>query len=416
LDNTTLSFILLALVFLSAFFSAAETALMSVNRYRIRHLARSSHRSAQLVSRLLARPDKLLSIILLGNTFATVMASAIATVIASSFFGEWGIVICSIILTLVMLMFGEVTPKTLAAIHPLPLSLVLVWPLLVLQKILAPIVWLINKIALCLLSLMGIRERSHSSDALNVDELRTLLHEAGDKIPKPHKIMLLAILDLSRARVQDVMISAESIHGIDLNADWQLICNEIMESSYHYVPIFWDSLEKVEGILNTQDAMRLMVQSSLTKENLMKMCTSAYYVPEATLLSVQLAEFQKNKKRSALVVDEYGVIVGLITLEDILKEIVGEVNVDQSMTSPKLIYPKSDGSYIVDAQISLQELNRELGLNFSMKEARTLSGAIIEYLEVIPSEKIGLYLSGYPIEILSVNDNKIGKVRIIVPV
>jgi Mg2+/Co2+ transporter CorB len=411
--NTTLSIILFALIFLSAFFSAAETALMSVNRYRVRHLAKSSHRAAQLVCRLLARPDKLLSIILLGNTFATIMASAIAAVIAGSFFGEWGILVCSVILTLIMLMFAEVTPKTLAAIHPLPLSLFLVWPLVVIEKLFSPFVWVVNKSALGFLRVLGVREKSHHADALNADELRTLLHEAGDKIPPSNKEMLLAILDLGRATVEDVMISSEKIVGIDLNDNWERIYQQIIKSAHRYVPVFRDSLEKVQGFLNTQQAMRLMIRSHFKMKDLLKCCLPVYYIPESTLLSTQLAKFQKNKKQSAIVVDEYGVVVGLVTLNDILHEIVGEFNLDAIESAPQLINKQSDGTYIVEAQISLRELNRELDLQFSTESARTLSGAIIESLEMIPSEPMGLYLSGYPIEILSVNENRIHKVRII---
>jgi Mg2+/Co2+ transporter CorB len=413
LTNTTLSIILVGLIILSAFFSAAETALMSVNRYRIRHLAKSSHRSARGVARLLNQPDKLLSVILLGNTFANVMGSAIATVIAGSFFGEWGILICSLVLTLVMLLFAEVTPKTLAAIHPLPLSLVLIWPLILIEKICAPLVWALNKSSLALLSLVGIRKKLPHMDPLNMDELRTLLQEAGEKIPSHHKEMLLAILDLGRGTVEDVMLPSEEVVGINLNEEWQEICKQITQSPYHCLPVFRDSLEKVEGMINIQDAMRLMMQSRLDKESLLKICTPIYYVPEATPLSMQLAQFQKMKQQNALVVDEYGLIVGLVTLDNIIEEIVGEMGVGEVMNAPKLIEPQKDGSYIVDGQMSLRELNRELNLHCSTGEARTLSGAIIEYLEMIPTAPMGLYLSDHPIEILSMNENKITKVRII---
>ena len=411
MSNTALFVSLVILIIISAFFSAAETALMAVNRYRLRHLAKSNHRTAQLVSRLLERPDRLLSVILLGNTFANIMASAIATLLANHFFGEIGAFACAIVLTFVMLIFAEVTPKTLAAIRPLLISLYVVWPLFIFKKILSPLVWSVNQIALFMLRSVGVKVKHQYSEALNMDELRTLLHETGDKIPHQNKQMLLAILDLTKATVEDVMVPKHDVVGVNLNHPWEEIVVQLTKSPYMRLPVFKGSLEHLQGILPLREALHLISQSSFNKFTLLGICKKTYYVPATTPLGVQLANFQKTKQRMALVVDEYGDLLGLVTLEDILEEIVGEFKLN-AVAEVNLIHAQADGSYIVEGSITLRDLNRELELNLPTDLAKTLSGAIIEYLEMIPTEQMCLLLSGYPIEILKVNDNTIKKVRI----
>lgn len=409
-----LTLVLIALIGLSAFFSASETALMSVNRYRIRHLANSHHRGAKLVNRLIEKPDKLLSVILLGNTFSNITASAVATIIASTYFGEAGILICTIFLTMVMLIFGEVTPKTLSALQALRVSIWTAYPLFVLQKLLYPFAVVSHKISLLLLRLMRVNPQASPQEDLNVEELKTLLRESGKQIPKHYKDMLLGILDLSQGTVEDIMVPKNEIVGIDLNHDWDDILLQISASPYKKLAVFKGSLDQIEGILHLRDIAALTAQGQLTKDILIRVCREPYYVPEGTSLMVQLMNFQKYQRRSGFVVDEYGDVVGLITLQDILQEIVGEYSgKDYKVLTKKGIYPEPEGTYLVDGSVNLRELNREMGWEFPIEKAKTLSGAIIENLEMIPFPQTCLRLVGYPIEILQVKGNMIRTVRIL---
>ncbi len=415
MNTVTLIIILIILIFLSAFFSAAETALMAINRYRLRHLAKSGNRTAQLVSQLLERPDKTLSIILIGNTFANIMASAVATLIASRYFGDGGVFVCTVILIIVILIFAEVTPKTFATTQALRLSFFVAWPLLILKKTLYPLAWSANKLAVSMLRLIGVHVHEHHMEALNSDELRTLLHEAGHKISAHHQGMLLGILDLSHATVDDIMIPKNEIVGIDLEADWQTILRQLSMSQHTRLPVYRGSPDNVQGILHMRDAARLLTEQRLTQETLPGICREVYYVPEKTPLSTQLLNFQKLRRRCALIVDEYGDILGMITLEDILEEIVGEFTTDFASSNNKLVYPQTDGSFIVEGSANIRDLNRLMNWQLPSNGAKTLSGVIIEYLEMIPAAHTALRLEGYSMEVLQVKDNMIKTVRIISP-
>ena len=402
---------LVVLIALSAFFSSSETALMSLNRYRMRHLADSGHPGSLRAHRLLQRPDRLIGIILLGNNFVNILASAIATVIALRLFGEPGIAIATGLLTLVILIFAEVAPKTMAALHPervaWPATLIL-GPLL---RVLYPLVWLVNLIANSLLRLFGVSAERIHGHHLSSDELRTVVNEAGSLIPQKHQEMLLSILDLERVSVDDIMIPRNEIHGIDIEADWETIVRQLHSSQHSRLPVWRGEIDNLVGILHLRKALRVLAEEPTGKEELVKVMREPYFIPEGTPLNTQLLNFQRNKRRIGLVVDEYGDIQGLATLEDILEEIVGEFT-SEPLASSKEAQQQEDGCWLVDSSVALRELNRNLGWELPTDGPKTLNGLILEHLETIPEPGTSVLIAGYPIEIVQVADNAVRVVRI----
>lgn len=403
--------ILIILILFSSFFSGAEVGMMAINRYRLRHLVRQKHRLACLVHRLLKRPDRLLGVILIGNTFANIMASAVATVIAARLYGEMGIVIATVVLTLVILIFSEITPKTMAASRPQQFAFFVVIPLSILLKILYPLVWIANGIANSFLRLFGIRLKQGEIEHLSGEELRSIVYEAGSLIPQKHKDMLVSILDLERVTVNDIMVPRQEVVGIDLNEEWDEILEQLHTSQHTRLPLYRDSIDSVQGILHVRSALGLMVDERLDKAHLLQVAEAVYFVPENTPLNMQLLNFQKEKYRVGLVVDEYGDILGLVTLEDILEEIIGEFTSDVAALS-KDVHPQADGSYLVDGSASIRELNRDMQWELPSKGPKTLSGLIIEYLECIPTAGTCVKIAGCPIEVVKVQDNKVKTARV----
>jgi Mg2+/Co2+ transporter CorB len=403
---------LVVLIFLSGFFSSSETAMMALNRYRLRHLAGIKNRSAVRVSKLLERPDRLLGVILIGNTFANVLASSLATVLAVYYFGDAGIAIAPFILTFIILIFAEVAPKTFAAAHSQRLAFIVALPLVLLLKIFYPIVWIVNFLANGLLKLLRVRLKRDSMEHLTSDELGTLVKEAGDKIPDSHQNMLLAILELEKVTVDDIMIPRNDIVGIDLENDWGDIHKRITCGEHTRMPVYMGDIDNIKGMLHVRKALNLLSKSQLTKQTILESLNEPYFIPEGTPLHTQLLNFRSVKMRTAFVVNEYGDIEGLATLEDILEEIVGEFTTDIPAIH-KEIKKQADGSYIVDAAITVRELNKQLQTNFDTSGPKTLSGLIIEELEMIPRQGVGLKISGYPLEVLRVENNRIEIVRII---
>ncbi len=406
--------LLTVLLFLSAFFSSTETALMRLNRYRLRHRARSGLRSARLTESLLQQPDRLIGLILLGNNAANLAAAALVTVISIRIGGEAAIFVGTLILTFVVLIFAEVAPKTVAARNPSKLALPAALIYYPLMKIAYPLVWLINLMANGLLRLFGVRNEHEHGQALSTAELRTIVAEASTLIPARHQRMLLGILDLEDVSVDDVMIPRQEIIGIDLDEPWEKNLALIRDSRYSRLPIYRDDIDTIVGILRVRTIHDSLAQGTLNEALLMEKALDPYFVPEGTPLNKQLANFQRLKQRVALVVDEYGDVQGLVTTEDIVREIVGEFGADPAPLEPEILR-ESDNSFVVDASSNIRQLNRLMNWNLPTDGPKTLNGLIIEQLETIPESGTGLTVARYPIEILDTSEHAIKKVRVSVP-
>ena len=413
MSEAPLSVLIGALCFLllfSAFFSSSETGMMAINRYRLRHLARKGNRAAKRTSALLDRPERLIGVILIGNNFVNILASALATLIAVRLWGDSGIAIATLGLTVIVLIFGEVTPKTIAAMYPekvaFPASLILV-PLL---KLLYPMVIAVNWICSLLMRPLGIRPGQEGEDMLSTEELRTLVNESGLRLPNKRKGMLLGILDLEKVRVDDIMVPRNEVTGIDIEDDIKDIIDQLRDCQHTRVPVFRGDINNIIGMLHMRRIARLLQLEEINKAVLLQETVDPYYIPESTPLHTQLFNFQKQKERTALVVDEYGDILGLVTLEDILEEIVGDFTTDVSDSSQD-ITPLDDGSYIIDGSASVRTINRALGWNLPIDEARTINGLITEEMEAIPDASVCWMVGDYRFEIMQVRDNRIKSVK-----
>lgn len=415
--STSLLLVILAvLIFLSAYFSGSETGMMSINRYRLRHLVQSNHRGAKRVQHLLDRPDRLIGLILIGNNLVNIGASAIATIICLRWFGDAGIVIATFGLTLIILIFSEVTPKTIAALHPervsFPSSLILL-PLL---KVMYPVVIGVNAITNTFMRILGVNpKQSQMADALSSEELRTVVNEAGNLIPSSHQEMLVSILDLEKVTVEDVMIPRNEIIGIDINDEWKSIVKQLSNGQHTRVLLYRNEIDDVVGFLHARDVMRLMTKNQFNadKSILVRAARDIYFIPEGTPLNVQLLKFQRSKERIGLVVDEYGDIQGLVTLEDILEEIVGDFTTTMAPAPSESVTQESDGVYVVDGSANLRELNKEMNWDFPIDGPKTLSGLIIEQFGDIPDSRLCLRLGGYPVELVEVGDTMIKQARVL---
>lgn len=411
ISTDILLLILFLLILMSAFFSGSETALMTLNRYRLKHLSDEGHRGAKLASRLLQRPDRLLGLILLGNNFVNILATALATIIFIRVFGDASIAILTIVLTLVVLIFAEVTPKTLAALKPEKVAFIAAYLYTPLLKILYPFVWMINAIANRLLALFGVRAEEGKTETLSADEFRAVVHETRHFIPDQHSEMLLRILDLEDTSVEDIMIPRNEITGIDLTDDWKNIERQITHSQRTRVPVYHDSIDNTIGVLHLRKVLHLLARGELNIDSVNSLIRKAYFIPAGTSLTRQLLNFQKKKRRSALVVDEYGSIQGLVTLEDILEEIVGSFTTD-SPTRNFDIHPQEDGSYLIDGGAHIREINRSMGWSLPLGGPKTLNGLILEHMEMIPEPGTSLLINNYSIEIMRTSNNTVQSVRI----
>ncbi len=402
--------LLVVLLLLSAFFSGSETALMSLNRYRLRHKAREGHRGAKLAEQLLQRPDRLLGLILLGNNLANFSAAALVAVIAFKIGGQPAVALGTLLLTLAVLIFSETAPKTLAALHPERLAFpaaIIYYPLL---KLTYPIVWLTNAASNGVLFLLGVRGSNSELQSLSHEELRTVVHEAGTRISSRYRQMLISILDLEQVTVDDVMVPHNEIIGIDLDDEIQDIQKIIANSEHTRLPVYRDNIDDVVGVLHLRRLANL-AQEKCSKDSLLELLTEPYFVPEGTPLSTQLVHFQRRRERIAMVVDEYGDIQGIVTLEDILEEIVGEFTTDPANNGFDVVSDGAD-TFIVDATANIRELNRAQGWQLPTDGPKTLNGLIVELLETIPQPSTCLKINGYPIEIVETEDTRIRSVRI----
>jgi Mg2+/Co2+ transporter CorB len=406
--------LIVVLLVLSAFFSATETALMSVNRYRLRHQARSGHRGARLAEWLLQRPDRLIGLILLGNNAVNIAAASVVTVLAQRLGGQGAVLVATFILTVVILIFCDIAPKTIAALNPariaLPAALVY-YPLL---KVAYPIVWLLNLFANGLLRLLGVRPDQIASHSLSAEELRTVVAEAGVMVPRRHQRMLLSILDLDAVTVDDIMVPRQEIVGLDLDRPWEENLGVIQTSPHDRLPVYREYIDNIVGLTRVRDLLPELARGELTQALLLERIRDAYFVPEGTPLTKQLLNFQQYRRRSAFVVDEYGDVQGLITTQDIVKELVGELDHDSSAVDLG-ITKESDRTYVVDASANVRQLNRVMNWNLPTDGPKTLNGLIVELLETIPESGTGVTVADYPIEILDASEHGIKRVRVFAP-
>ncbi|MDZ7789546.1 MAG: HlyC/CorC family transporter [Xanthomonadales bacterium] len=404
-------FILLAiLIVLSAFFSSSETGLVALNRYRMRHHANNGHRGARLAQRLLAKPERMFGIILLGNNMVNILAASVSTVIAIRMLGDSGILASTLALTAVILVFAEVAPKTLAALKPERIAYPASYVLVPLLKVLYPAVWLVNLLAATLLRPFG-AHKAGAQDSISREELRTLVKEEGRHISLDHRQMLINILDLEHGSVDDVMVPRQDIVGIDLEADWDEILQTLENSIFTRLPVWRGDLENMIGLLHIRSVLPGLTQGRINRSALEKGIRSPYYVPEGTPLTQQLLEFQTRERRLGLVVDEYGDIQGLITLDDILEEIVGEFTTERG-NRQRLVRKLENGDWIVDGGATLRMLNRRYDWELPTSGAKTLNGLILEHLESLPDGRTSLRIGRHIFTIVDMVDKRIRKVQV----
>ncbi|WP_444911251.1 HlyC/CorC family transporter [Microbulbifer sp. PAAF003] len=410
---TGLLFGLLALLILiSAFFSSSETSMMALNRYRLRHQAKSGHRGAKRATELLARPDKLIGSILIGNNLVNVLVSVIAGSVFAQIYGE---ILTTIVLTLALLIFAEVTPKTIAALHPEKIAFPASFILRPLQWLLTPLVLLIGGISNGLARMLGVETKANSeAEHLAPEELRTVVFESGALLPSKHKGMLLNVLDLDQATVEDIMIPRNEVMGVDLENSAEEILQQLAESSYTRLPVYRGDINRVVGILHLRKAAQILRDGpdNLTAERLNSFTDEPYFVPEATPLPTLLMNFQKTKRRMGLVVDEYGEVMGIVTLEDLLEEIVGDFTASPVPSDDEEIVAIEDGWYMIEGGTSIRDINRTLGWELPTDGPKTFNGLAMEHLESIPDGNISLYILNYLVEIEEVSDKMITRARI----
>ncbi|MFI4890708.1 MAG: HlyC/CorC family transporter [Steroidobacterales bacterium] len=407
---------LLGLLLLAAFFAGSETALMSVNRYRLRHRALAGHRGARLADALLAHPDRLIGLILLLSTVVNVVTPTLVGIITFRIGGDFLVAAGVVALTFVLLIFCEVAPKTFAALHPEALALPAAYVYTPLLKVLYPFVWTTNLLANGTLRLLGAPQRQ-ASHALSSEELRTVVAEAGAMIPQRRRQMLVSILDLEKATVEDIMVPRTEIIGIDIDDEWDKIIDQLRQSQHTRLPVYEGEIDRIIGVLHMKSVVHELARGRVERVEREKLIQIArdrepYFVPSGTTLSTQLLNFQRNKRRLAFVVDEYGDIQGLVTLEDILEEIVGEFTTDPATMMHGDVHPEADGWFIVNASATVRALNRSMRWNLPMDGPKTLNGLIVEFLETIPDVGTTLKLADYTIEVLQTAENTIKTVRI----
>lgn len=411
LPATVLFGSLLLLTLLSAYFSGSETAMIGLNRYRLKHAVNQGNRSARKAERLLQQPENLLGVILIGNNLVNNIAATVAAVIGIRLFGDTGLLLAPIVLTIFFLIFAEVSPKTLAAHNPERFAFLSVHVLDPLLKMFYPLARGVGGTARFLLrSVVKDSEGSTADEKLSMDELRTVLLERAT-LPTRHQAMLLQILELEKLAVDDIMVPRSEVYGLNLQDDMSEVAAHIASSLHTRLPVFSGSLNKVEGVFHMRKTNRLMTSESISKEDIVALCDAPYFVPEGTPLHVQLMNFQKKRERIALVVDEYGDVQGLVALEDILEEIVGEFTSDLASNFAE-IFPQDDGSWIVDGKALVREVNRTLEWELPIGGPRTVNGLVLEHLQVIPDANVSVSIDGYRIETLQVGEHIVRSVRI----
>jgi len=391
--------------------------MMALNKYRLRHRVKEGDSSAKKVSQLLEKPDRLLGVILLGNNFVNIFASSIATIIAMRLMGEAGIALAAGLLTLIVLIFSEVAPKTLAAFYPEKIAFPAAYFLTPLLKLFSPVVWLVNFVANSFLRLFGVKVGEHKlNDALSHEELQTLIDEATGQLPKQYRDMLKSILNLETVTVEDVMIPKQDIFAIDIDQPIKEILKALSRSRYTRIPLYRGSLDdELIGILNLRKIVPLLLKDpkEVKLKDIIKLTRPPYYIPEVTSLSTQLGNFKKLRRRMALIVDEYGDLQGLVTMEDLLEEIVGKLSSESQSNPAESVTLNEDGSMLIDASEFIRDLNKNFGLQLPTDGPKTLNGLIQEELETLPNEGTCLKVGNYILEVVKTNQNAIEQVKLI---
>lgn len=413
-DEQSLSALLLwflSLIIASAYFSSSETGMMSLNRYRMNHLKHQGHAGATRASKLLEKPDKLIGVILIGNNFVNFLAASVASSIAIVLLGNPAPLTTAIVLTLVVLVFAEVTPKTIAALYPEKIAYPSSIILRLLLQLLYPVVWIINRISNTFVRALGFHPQVDDSlQQLGPEELRSVVHESSSRLPKKRQGMLINILDLEKVRVDDIMVPRNEIVGLDIDDDMSSMLDQVANAHHTRIPVYKGNIDNIIGILHMRSVGRLMKVETLNKAILLQETMEPYYIPESTPLHTQLFNFQHRKMRLAIVVDEYGAVRGIVTLEDILEEIVGEFTTDRS-DSNREIHLQEDGSYLIDGSTTIRDLNRVLDWTVDSRGAKTLNGLLMENLQSIPDSIVGVKLNGYYAEIVQIKDNMFRTIR-----
>lgn len=391
--------------------------MLSLNRYRLRHLVKKEHKGATLASNLLARPERLIGVILIGNNLVNILIAMVGTAIAERYLSEWAvIVVAPIALTLILLVFAEVTPKSIAAIFPERIAFPASYVLQPLLLLLYPFVLVVNAISNGLARLAGIDlAKAKLSDHLRPEELRTVVDEAGELIPDHHQGMLLNVLDLEKATVEDIMIPRNEVIGIDLDDDIEDIMELIRSTEYTRLPVFEGDINNVVGVLHLRNAARFIQgdNSTVTHDSIREHCSEPYFIPESTPLPTQLMNFQQQKRRTAIVVDEYGEVQGIATLVDLLEEIVGDFSTDTAEDSEPDITECEDDWFLIDGSTSIRDINRQLGWTLSTDGPKTLNGIIVEYLESIPDALVSFEVGNYRFEIVELTETRIEKAKVL---
>lgn len=421
MDNIPISWQLGALALLlliSGFFSIAETSLMSLNRYRLRHLVKEGHRGARLASALLAKTDKLLGVILLCNNFANAASATLVTVIVVELFGEgeWALMLGTLAVTFAILVFSEISPKVIAAAYPEKIAMFCSYILYPLLKVLYPVVWFVNLFVGALLKILGVRVNfEESTQSLTMDELRSIVTDAGHFLPKKHRAILLNLFDLEKISVDDVMTAHTLVESIDFDSPLDEILQHISSSHHTRLPVRQGEQEEIIGILHVRKVisqLRTLHQGSdLDKEALREVMSEPYFIPSGTPLFTQIQQFQENQQRIALVVDEYGEFKGLVTLEDILEEVIGDFTT-QSPSRLGSYRQEADGSWLVDGSSTLRDLNKKLNLKLPIDGPRTLNGLILEHFEDIPESSTSFKVGKHVLEIVQTQDRIVKSVKI----
>ncbi len=412
--TAVLAMALVALLIVIAFSSGTEVAMLSVNRYRVKHRAAAGQRTARALDALLAKPDDWLGVNLVILAAASVFASQIATILAQRSGYELALPVAGAALTVVMIVFCELAPKIYAALHAESVALSSTFIYRALVAVTRPVLWLANQLAYGFLRIFGVARSGRSGQTLSADELRTVVAETGTVIPQRHRQMLLSILDLERVTVNDIMVPRQDIAGIDLEDDWDDILEQIRQTPHTRLPVYRGELDELVGLLHMKRVAQELARGTLDRGKFEELAAGRepYYVPEGTPLTVQLAQFQRNRRRIGFVVDEYGDIEGLVTLEDILEEIVGEFTNDSATIVHKDVHVESPGVYIVNAGATIRALNRALAWQLPTDGPKTLNGLLLERLETIPDAGTALELDRYRIEVLQIQDNAIRTVRV----